>query len=547
MAKATGKLPPKYVREAIKCGQVPRFRNLDNLDPEEMTDGERVLAFAETYLCFGEGMMRGQPMVLSESQKAFILAAFSKESGHISQAIYSCGRRSGKTFVTSVILLNLLFNKYLVKPGATLASSAMTREQAGLIYRTMAAILECSPEIPTDFYRLVPSSKQIHSLKHDTWYKSLARDTTKGSNLGMALYCLVVDEMGSIANSTDQNLDALFSSMGSFSDSKVFLISTSAPSDMAAFSLACDRAERDQPKNVVSHIYRAPNDDITDEKNWWAANPGLHDGFRDLADIRRSAEEAKAIPAKANAFLNLFLNRRVSLEQIWVSSSVWKQNMGEPDWEVFRKNGVHLGLDLSSKFDLTACTMSSMDDDGIVHAYPFCFTPGSNIEERERKDRAPYSAWVNTGELIPVPGGSGVISYDWVAAYLRENILNEDIDVLSVQFDRWRINDFAAACEREGFPVENFQEVGQGYRDFSPRLEASMTMMMENRLRVGNVAPMNMAASQAIVTTDPSGSIKIDKAKSVGGKIDPLVALVMSVYPWISQVEETVDVGSMIG
>lgn len=282
----------KYIKDAIKCGPVPKLRDWQNLPIPRLTTGERVLRFAADYLCFGEGRDTGKPLILSEWQQAFVLAAFDETGGHIAKASLSVGRRSGKSLVLAVILLAYLIGP-CTRQNAVIASSAMTREQASILFRLMNLILSASPKVD-GLWRAIPSSKKLYGLRKNVEYRSLSRDAQ--SNLGVAFLAVVVDEAGSIAASHDDYLSAILSSLGSYEDSKAFFISTQAPSDAAFFSLELDSSERDQPKDTVTHLYTAATDDIKDEKNWWAANPALHDGYRSLDDIRRAAQDAIRIP-----------------------------------------------------------------------------------------------------------------------------------------------------------------------------------------------------------------------------------------------------------
>jgi phage terminase large subunit-like protein len=119
--------------------------------------------------------------------------------------------------------------------------------------------------------------------------------------------------------------------------------------------------------------------------------------------------------------------------------------------------------------------------------------------------------------------------------------------VSNIEFDRWRINEFKGACERVGFATEaTWHEVGQGFRDFSPRCEAFQSEMLAKTLRHGNHPLFNMAAASAIAVSDPAGSIKLDKAKS-SQRIDPIVAAVMAVFPITDGSVGQFDVLAMIG
>src|SRR6185436_7072403 len=149
----------------------------------------------------------------------------------------------------------------------------------------------------------------------------------------------------------------------------------------------------------------------------------------------------------------------------------------------------------------------------------------SGLEERARRDRAPYDLWVRRGQLRAVPGAS--IDYDWLCADLVQELAG--MNVASVQFDRWRIDVLKAAAVRAGLApmVATWQEVGQGFRDISPRLEAFEAALLGGRLRHGGHPLLTMGAANAIAVHDPAGARKLDKSKSTQ-RIDPLVAAVMA-------------------
>jgi phage terminase large subunit-like protein len=72
-------------------------------------------------------------------------------------------------------------------------------------------------------------------------------------------------------------------------------------------------------------------------------------------------------------------------------------------------------------------------------------------------------------------------------------------------------------------------EVGQGYKDMSPRIEKFEEVLVEEGIAHGGHPVLNMAAANAVVVMDPAKNKKIEKAKS-SARIDPLVAAVMAVY-----------------
>jgi len=85
---------PIHIKDAIKCGPVPEIRDTTDLPAAELTRGEKVIRFAETFLKVPEGMHVGKPLELDLFQKVFILALF--DGGDVTEAYLSIARRNGK-------------------------------------------------------------------------------------------------------------------------------------------------------------------------------------------------------------------------------------------------------------------------------------------------------------------------------------------------------------------------------------------------------------------------------------------------------------------
>jgi phage terminase large subunit-like protein len=181
-------------------------------------------------------------------------------------------------------------------------------------------------------------------------------------------------------------------------------------------------------------------------------------------------------------------------------------------------------------------------DTGLVHTKPFVFTPADGIVERSQADRAPYEQWVRDGHLIALPGPH--MNYEHIAEALVD--LTSGMNLVSLSFDRWRIEDFKIAAARCGFAQDaEWLPVGQGFRDFTVRLEGLESLLLQKRLAHASHPLLNMAAANAIVITDAAGNRKIDKSKS-SQRIDPLVALAMSTYLLSDASMEATDFDTMI-
>jgi phage terminase large subunit-like protein len=88
--------------------------------------------------------------------------------------------------------------------------------------------------------------------------------------------------------------------------------------------------------------------------------------------------------------------------------------------------------------------------------------------------------------------------------------------------------------------------VGQGYRDFSPRLSAFETALLQRRICHGAHPLLNMAVANAIAVQDPSGNKKLDKS-ATSQRIDPIVAAVMAAFPCTDAETAAFDISGVIG
>ena len=489
-----------------------------------MTRAEKVIAFVETYCLTPEGSHVGKPIVLAEFQKQFIRDIYDNPNG-TRRAYLSIARKNGKTALIAGILLAHICGPEAVQ-NSQIVSGALSRDQAALVFGLAAKMIALNPKL-TSVCRVVPSGKKIIGLSKNVEYKALAADGTTAHGLSPAL--AILDEVGQIRGPTSDFIEAITTSQGAHERPLLIAISTSAPSDADMFSMWCDDAERNPTPSVVVHVYKADeNSDLDDREQWRKANPALG-LFRSEKDLEEQLAQAKRLPALEASARNLLLNQRVSLERLAFAPSVWKANNAPPDLDVMRSRPVSIGLDLSMRSDLTAAVCAAMDDDGFVHILPFVFTPLQGLEERARRDRAPYDTWVRRGEMIAVPGAT--VDYTFVAQYLRDALSDLGIEIGTIEYDRWRVSLLQKEAEECGFaPFAKWNPVGQGFKDMSPRIEAFEALLLAGKIRHGNHPLLNLGAANAIAVADPTGARKLDKSKS-SQRIDTVVAAVMATFP----------------
>ena len=302
------------------------------------------------------------------------------------------------------------------------------------------------------------------------------------------------------------------------------VISTQAPNDADLLSTLSDDAQTGADPRTVLCLYAAPEDlDPFSDEAIRAANPAF-DEFMNQGEVRQQAEDARRMKARTPAYRNLILNQRVETRSPFVGRDLWLLNAGEP--EPYNGAPVSIGLDLSSVSDLTAL-VAVWQGDAAIQVRSFFRTPAEGVRDRAKGDRTPYDVWVDEGHLLTTPGAS--IDFDHLARQVLD--ICEDWQVEVMAFDRWRIDQFKGALQRQGADdalIEHMQPHGQGFAAMAPALDALERDLLAHKLAHGGHPVLTMCAANAVVTMDPAGNRKLDKAKSTG-RIDGMVALAMAV------------------
>lgn len=501
-----------------------------------MTDGEKVIEFIETFCIVPEGNLVGQNMQLAPFQREFILSVYDNE--HITRrAILSMARKNGKSALVSAILLAHICGPQ-AKQNAQIASCALSRDQASIVFRHASNMIAMNDTLQ-QITRVTPSGKKIEGLYMNTEYRALAADSSTA--MGASPSLVVFDETGQVKASGRgaDFLSAMMTSQGAYENPLQLFISTQAPSDADPFSQLIDDAVVSKDPKTVVHLYAADKDaELLDEEQWRKANPALG-LFRSESDLREQMLQASRLPSFEHEAKNLLLNQRVALEGLAFAPQIVGENNGSSDWQAFRENPVHLALDLSRIQDLTAAVLCCTDGE-FVHVKTFAFTPLGGIEERSSQNKIPLVEWADREVIYAVPGDT--LDYQTICEYLMLVFEEQDIVITTVQFDDWNIQNFRHAAERVGFcTYANWQEVRQGFKSISPRIQTLETALLQRKLLLDNHPVMNMGLAAAVVVSDPASNRKIKKPAVHGPKVDAVIALIMGVYPCLYEEEGLAD------
>lgn len=466
--------------------------------------------------------MVGQPVKLREWQRDEIRKIYDNPHG-TRRAIISFGRKNGKTALSAFLLLLHLCGPE-ARANSQLFSAAQSRDQAAILFALAAKTARMSPEL-NDVVTVRDTAKQLFCGELGTLYRALSAEASTA--YGLSPVFIVHDELGQVRGPRSELYEALETATGAQDNPLSIVISTQAPNPTDLLSVLIDDAKTNADKRVVMSLYTAPDDaDPFTAETIKLANPAFGD-FQNAEEVMAMAQDARRMPSREPEYRNLILNQRVEMVSPFISRSVWG-GCGSKVADRFT-GPVYGGLDLSSVNDLTAKVYVSPID-GLWHVKPTFWLPGEGLAEKSRNDRVPYDTWHKDGFLRTTPGRT--VDYEFVAETLYDDC--QHMDVRKIAFDRWNWRHLKPWLLKAGFTEEQlegdnaiFEQMGQGYQSMSPALRDLESDLLDGRIAHGNHPVLTMCAANAVVTSDPAGNRKLDKAKATG-RIDGMVALAMA-------------------
>lgn len=490
--------------------------------PRKLTRAEIAINWCEEYIRIPEGRFVGQRLKMAEFMKDDFRAIFDNPHG-TRRAIITRGRKNAKTVETAMLMLLFLVGPE-AKPNSQLFSAAQSRDQAGVLFALAAKMVRLEPRLDA-VVRIRDTAKQLFCEDLGTLYRALSAEAATA--FGLSPRFLAHDELGQVRGPRSELYEALETATAAQDDPLSIIISTQAPKESDLLSVLIDDAKTGADPRTVLRMQTAPEGiDPFSVDAIKAANPAF-DIFMNKTEVLAMAEDARRMPSRQPEFENLVLNRRVEMLSPFISRSVWAE-CGTPVADRF-DGPVYGGLDLSSVGDLTAKVYVSPIDK-IWNVKPTFWLPGEGLKEKARTDRVPYDLWAEQGFLRTTPGRT--VEYEFVAASLYADC--EKMDVRKIAFDRWNFRHLKPWLLKAGFSEEQlegddaiFEQMGQGYQSMSPALRDLESALLEGQVAHGNHPVLTMCASNAVVTSDPAGNRKLDKAKATG-RIDGMVALAMA-------------------
>ena len=485
---------------------------------------DRAVTFIEN-LKHTKGKWDGKPFWLLPWQEQIIRDVFGivDAAGHrqFRTAYIEIGKKNGKSELAAAVALYLLYADN--EPSAEVYGAAADRQQASIVFDVAKRMVDMSPAL-LKRSKIMAATKRIVNYTNAGFYQVLSAEV--GTKHGLNVSGLVLDEVH--AQPSRKLYDVLTKGSGDAREQPLYFLITTAGTDKESICYELHTKALDILNDrKIDHTFYpvvyglADDEDWTDEKNWYKANPSLGQTIQ-IERVREMFQEAVDNPAEENVFKQLRLNMWVSSLTRFIPEQVYDLGNVSIDMESLKGREGYGGLDLSSTGDITAFVLMfpPRDETEKYVMLPFFWIPEDTIPIRVRRASVPYDVWYKQGYLNATEGN--VIHYDFIEKFIED--LGTQYHILEIAFDRWGAVQMTQDLEGMGFTVVPF---GQGYKDMSPPTKEFYKLLMEGRIIHGGHPVMRWMSGNVVVDTDPAGNIKCTKAKSPE-KIDGIVAAIMA-------------------
>jgi phage terminase large subunit-like protein len=271
------------------------------------------------------------------------------------------------------------------------------------------------------------------------------------------------------------------------------------------------------------------SDDWKDPKVWPKANPNLNISI-DEDSIRVAVAEAINSPISQNDVKTKHLNIWCQASVAWLSMEAWARCGGDLDLAEFEGQPCWVGLDLSTRSDITAKVLLFRRDgsDGGQprwFMFPRHYVPAMTLDQN-----VSYRKWQGQGFMKTTPGE--VTNFDQIEADLIED--TKRFDVRGVAVESWQSAQLKQHIEELGLPV---YEVRNVYSMMSAPMKEMEALILDRRFHHDRRDDcLNWQASNVIARTDYKGNVTPDK-EFPRNKIDSVVAALFGLSIAISEPE----------
>lgn len=519
--------------------RTPEPRNVKGavFDPERVDAAIRALrALRHT-----KGKWAGKPIEPTATQVAYIIApvfgwtAPNSEGDMvriIRDAYVEMPRKGAKTTLVSALATILAFADG--EMGAEVIMGAASRDQAGQAFKPIESLARNSKVLQDAGIKATRAAVIQETTGSFIKAVSSRGELAHGANVHGGL----VDELH--VHKNPDLLEAIESGTGARSQPLVFIITTA--DDGQTTSVYAQR--RNLIEKLAARTLKAPamygvvfaaeeSDDPGSPETWAKANP-LYPVTPSPEFMKSAWEKAQSSPMQLASFLRLHLGIRAKQDKRYFDLSRWDRNASTVDLQKLSGRAAFGGLDLGSVSDLTALVWI-FPDEGAYDVLCRFWMPEDALPELDLRTARTASSWVKDGYITLTPGD--VTDYDFIKEQAKRDL--DAFEITAVGYDRWNSSQLVLDLEAEGAPMV---KVGQGYASMSAPMKELDRMVRTGTakkpvLRHGGNPVLRWMADNVRVTTDASGNVKPDKAKSMD-KIDGISGLATALAVAMSEAPE---------
>ena len=495
------------------------------------------------------GVLKNQIIDLTDFQLFIIANLFCwkrKDNSYrrYRKAYIQLARKNAKSQLLSLIAS---YECFLSDEQSEVYLSGWDKEQSSIVYREIESQLQGCERLKGKYKN---SYGKVTSLKDGSFIKPLsreARNTGDGTNPSVG----IVDEYH--AHKTSEIYDVILSGMVARPQPLMTVITT------AGFDLTrpCYKEYEyvskilDPSVDIANDEYFAiiceldKEDSIKDENVWIKANPIVATYEEGINYLRGELKSALDAPEKLRNFLTKNMNKWVDMRDGgYMDMKRWKNAYKDFDYNDFSGKECIVGIDLSTKLDLTSIGIEFKVDDKY-YVFSHSFMPRDTFEKRVREARLPFDLWYKEGWLTVTDGM--VVDYNYIKRYIQDLEETYGFTISDICYDPWNATQFANDMSELGYSMV---EIRQGIKTLGEPCKSFREEAYQGNLFHNNNPVLNWACSNAIVKQDSNANFMLDKSQS-SEKIDPLAALinahVVGIQDPLDVNEITVEMLDMLG
>ena len=535
-----------YVRHACR-------RHLRDLDRGVWTfdrdKAMRAIGFFKDVLRLNGGQFEGK-LFIPEPWQQFIIGSLFGWIGpdgyrRFRMAYIEGGKGCGKSPLVAGIGLYMMVADN--EPRAEVYAAARHKEQAFVLYRDAVAMIKQSPALRSRIKFSGGEGREwnIAYLKTSSFFRPVSMDD--GAS-GPRPHCGLIDE---IHEHRDNGIVEMLRAGTKGRTQAMIVMITNSGHDRTsvcfhyhvyAGKVCAGDFEDDSFFGYVCALDDG-DDPFNDESCWIKANPSLGVTIPHKY-LREQVNQAKGMPAKEGLVKRLNFCVWTEAAEHWIDRDLWEACEEEFDEEDLAGEPCCLGLDLSSKRDLTALAAVWRRHDGHLFLKTWAWTPRETMDQRGHEDNVPYRMWVEQGHLFAT--GGRLIDRREVAMWMQEWLPNQN--VVGAAYDTAMMDDFLRTCDDIGLESwidDGKSEVGDGLRFvrhgqgfagyqsqkilWMPRsIEMFEEVVSKRKITIHPSPVLRWCSANAVLESDASNNRKWSKRKATG-RIDCVVASSMAV------------------